>query len=174
MSSAISRFGKWASSLLVLVVGCNTDTRTEYLHLPTCKIETELSLSASELTPFRQEGVVAAPLLRMLTPKSTQIWIKLWAPSVQTVAVRSVVLAGPSGEESRSFPAELTTQTDKPAGKGLMYGLILIGEISNDALGAMTKAGSAQLAIDWKVNAADFHPLRFTITPKTTKHWATH
>lgn len=175
MSSAITRFGKWAASLVVLVVGCNTDTRTEYLHPPTAKIETELSLSQPELTPFSADGVVAAPLFRMLTPQSTQIWIKLWSMTNQTVSVRSVVLSGPNGQNSLPYPKEQTTKTDKAAGKGVQYGLVLLGEVSNEALAAMTKDGSAQLSIEWKVSpAAEFRPLRFSISPKTTKHWATH
>lgn len=175
MSSAITRFGKWVASLAVLVVGCNTDTRTEYLHPPTAKIESELSLSQPELVPFSADGVVAAPLFRMLTPQSTQIWIKLWAQTVQPVSVRAGVLAGASGQNSLSYPKEQSTKTDKVAGKGLQYGLILLGEVSNEALAAMTKDGPAQLSIEWKVNAAaEFRPLRFAISPKTTKHWATH
>jgi hypothetical protein len=169
----MTRFGKWVASLAVLVVGCNTDTRTDYLHLPTDKIEAELSLTSPELAPFRSDGVVAAPLFRTLTPQSTQVWIKLWSSSLQSVSVRSVVLTG--SQDSVSFPAEHTTQTDKAAGKGIQYGLILLGEVRNDKLAAMTQSGPAQLAIDWKVGAtSEYRPLRFVISAKTSKHWATH
>ena len=175
MRSAISRFGKWAAALVVLVAGCNTDTRTEYLHPPTDKIEADLSLSSPELEPFRVDGVVAAPLFRTLTPQSTQVFIKLWAPSNLSVSVRSVVLSGPGAENSLSFPHEHTIQTDKTAGKGILYGLILLGEVSNDKLAMLTKSGPAQLGIDWKVGAAsEYRPLRFVISVKTSRHWATH
>lgn len=177
MSSAITRFGKWAASLMVVLVGCNTDTRTEYLHHPTARIETELSLSRPELRDFSVDGVVAAPLFRMLTPQTTQVWIKLWTTSGKTVAVKSALLSGVGAQasQSHSFPAEQSTQTDKPATKGVQYGLILLGELSNEALALLAKDGQAQLAIELKViPAQEYRPLRFAITRHTSKHWATH
>ncbi len=177
MSSAISRLGTWAASVMVALVGCNTDTRIEYQHDPTGRIETELSLTRPELAPFRVDGVVAAPLFRMITPQSTQVWIKLWSTSSKTVSVRSALLAG-SGAQSaqrQSFATEQSTLTEKPASKGVQYGLILLGELSNEALASMAKDGQAQFSIELRVNpATEYQPLRFVITRHATKQWATH
>ena len=58
MSFANTRIGKWAASLLVMVAGCNQDTRIEYQHNPTVHIESDHTLSRPELTPFTVDGVV--------------------------------------------------------------------------------------------------------------------
>lgn len=176
MSSAISSFGKWAASLLV-VLGCSQDTRLEYQHEPTLSIEKERTLARPELQPFTVDGVVIAPLLRMLTPQSTQLWLRCWSASTKPVSARAALLtgAGAQSAQSQQFAAEQSTVTDKTDLKGIQYGLILLGELGNDALASLSASGTARLAVDVKVGpGAEFKRLSFEITRHTTKQWATH
>ena len=177
MSSAITRLGQWAASVFVLVLGCNTDTRIEYQHDPTTRLETDHTLNRAELAPFTMDGVVVAPLFRMLTPQSTQVWLKLWAPGGKTVSARAAQLTGTGAQsaQSQQFPAEKSATTEKTDVKGVQYGLILLGEVGNDALAALASTGSAKLTVELKVSpAADYRSLSFDITRHKTKQWATH
>jgi|JI6StandDraft_1071083.scaffolds.fasta_scaffold19495_5 hypothetical protein len=177
MSFANTRIGKWAASLLVMVAGCNQDTRIEYQHNPTVHIESDHTLSRPELTPFTVDGVVVAPIFRMLTPQSTQVWLKLWTTSGKTVSARAAHLSGTGAQsaQSQQFPAEHTTTTEKKDAKGVQYGLILLGELGNDVLASLASDGSAKLMVEIRVSpAAEYRSLSFDITRHKTKQWATH
>lgn len=177
MSSAITRLFLSATSALSLLLGCTTETRVEYQHDPTARIETDHALNRAELAPFTVDGVVVAPLLRPLAAQGTQVWLTLWATTGKTAAVRAVQFAGTGAQSAQiqQFPAENTVTTEKPEAKGLQSGDILVGVLSKEAVAAMTASGSAQLTIELRVNPSlEYRRLSFDITRHTTKQWVTH
>lgn len=174
MSSAFSRLGQLAASLVVAIVGCSQDTRTDYVHVPTARIDKERTLARAELAPFTIDGVVAAPLVRALTPQRTQVWLKLWSDAPRTVSARGAQLSG-SGAPNTLLPAEQSTLTEKNDIKGVLYGLVLLGEVSSDALTALGASGTATLAVDLRVApATEYRRFSFELTRQKTQQWATH
>lgn len=177
MSSAITRLGLWATSALTLLLGCTTDTRIDYRHDPTARIETDHTLNRADLAPFTVDGVVVAPLLRLLSSQGTQVWLTLWATSGKTASVRAVQFAatGAPSAQIQQFPAEKTVTTDKQEAKGVQSGDILVGVLSSDAVAALASTGSAMLTIEIRVSpAVEYRRLSFAITRHTTKQWVTH
>lgn len=177
MSSAITRIGRWAASAVVLALGCTTATRIDYQHEPTARIESDHILTRPELAPFTVDGVVVAPLLRVLTTPGTQLWLTMWTRGTKTVTVRAVSLVG-TGTQSgqrQQFPAEKSVTTDKKETKEVQSGDILVGVLPNDALASMAASGSAKLTVELRVQpAADYQTLSFDITRHETKQWVTH
>lgn len=177
MSSAIPRMGRWAASVVVLTLGCTTATRIDYQHEPTARIESDHVLTRPELAPFTVDGVVAAPLLRVLTTPGTQLWLTMWARGKKTVTVRAVSLVGTGAQsgQRQQFPGEKTVTTDKKETKEVQSGDILVGVLPNDALTSMAASGSVKLTVELRVQpATDYQTLSFDITRRETKQWVTH
>ena len=177
MDFVIPRIARWTAALAFAIAGCNVDTRIDYEHAPTSKLESDHTLNRPELSPFSVDGVVVAPLFRMITPQSTQVWLKLWTSSGKTVTARAAALCGIGAQaaQCQRFPVEISATTDRTDVKGAQYGLILLGEIGNDALTAMTAAGGAKLSAELRVGAAEeYRMLSFAISRQQSRHWATH
>ena len=177
MSSAITLLGQSAASALILLLGCTTAARIDYAHDPAEGIKTDHHLNRAELAPFTADGVAVAPLLRVLEPQGTQVWLTLWAASGKTAAVRTVQLSGTGAQSAliRQFPEEKTVTTDKTDVKGVQYGDILVGLVGSDALAAMASEGRARLTLDLRVSpAVEYRHLSFDITRHITKQWVTH
>lgn len=177
MSSAITLLGQSAASALILLLGCTTATRIDYAHDPTEGIKTDHNLNRAELAPFTVDSVVVAPLLRVLEPQGTQVWLTLWATNAKTASVRTVQLSGTGAKSAQiqQFPEEKTVTTDKTDVKEVQYGDILVGLLSSDALASMAAEGRAKITLDIRVSpAVEYRHLSFDITRHTTKQWVTH
>ncbi len=177
MSVDGKRLFAWATSLLLVILGCNIDTRIEYLHDPTEKIETDFNLERPELLPFTLDGVVVAPVFRKLSSNRTQLWLKLWARQEKMVSVRAAQLTGNGAQinESTQFLSEQRTATNQIHSANLRDGQLLLGELSNQTLATLAADGNAKLMIEVRVPpATDYHTLSFFITRHKTKHFATH
>ena len=177
MSSAIKRLGRSAASCLILLLGCTTATRIDYAHDPTESIKTDHNLNRAELAPFTADGVVVAPLLRVLEPQGTQVWLTLWATSGKTASVRAGQPSGTGAQSAqiKQFPNEKTVTTDRTDVKGVQYGDILVGLLSSDALALIASEGHATLTLDFRVSpAVEYRHMSFDITRRTTKQWVTH
>lgn len=176
MSSITRRMGQWVASFFVFITGCTTDTRIEYRHHPTESIETDYRLTRDELVPFTVDGIVVAPIFRELTPQTTQVWLKLWAKSEKSVSVRFAKLHGPLSQagESPLLAAPKTANTDKKDSHGVQYGVLLLGELGNDALLSMAASGRVKLIVELRASAtSDYRQMSFDITRHQSKHWAT-
>jgi len=177
MSTIRSGLSRWVVSVLALC-GCNLSDETVYLHTPTEEVHDGMSLSKSQLAPFRVDDVVATVVVRSRHSNNQNVffvWIAPYATSKKKVSVRQAVLQSTGGAVRHSFPKELSAVTDRDEGKGRWSASLLLGEIPEAEMPKLVSGGVAQLSFEWKVgDEGTFQPLRMDISPKKITRWATH